>query len=64
MRSRRTKTARFEFDELDNEEQKMIQQAIKNSKRDSKRVERTVPEAPVFHPTIEEFKDPFAYINK
>jgi hypothetical protein len=60
----RRKTSRFEFDALDNEEQKLIQQALRNSKRETKRVDVTVPEAPIYHPTAEEFKRPLDYIMK
>lgn len=61
---RRIKTSRYEFDVLDNEEHRMIQQALENSKSEYKRVDIVVPEAPTFYPTIEEFKDPLAYIDK
>lgn len=63
----RTKTARFEFDSMDNDEQRMIQQAIRNSKKEFKRVEHAeliIPEAPTYYPTVEEFKNPFEYISK
>ena len=63
----RTKTSRFEFDSLDNDEQRMIQQAIRNSKKEFKRVEHAeliIPECPTYYPTIEEFKNPFEYISK
>jgi jmjN domain len=63
----RTKTSRFEFDSLDNDEQRMIQQAIRNSKKEFKRVEHAeliIPECPTYYPTIEEFKNPFGYISK
>lgn len=45
----------------------MIQQAIKNSKKEFKRVDHgalVIPDAPTYYPTIEEFKDPFQYISK
>lgn len=61
---RRVKTARFDTDTLDNNEQKLIQQAMKNSQKETKRVEIPVPDAPVFYPTVDEFKDPLSYINK
>jgi hypothetical protein len=64
MRARRQKTARFEFDDLDNEEQRLLQQAIKNSLKETKRVERTVPEAPTYRPTLEQFRDPYGYIKR
>ena len=60
----RKKTSRFEFDELDNEEQRMIQLAVRNSMKETKRATKTVPEAPTFRPTREEFKDPLQYIQK
>jgi hypothetical protein len=49
---------------LENEEQKLLQQAIKNSKRETKRIDIPVPDAPTLRPTIEEFKNPLTYINK
>ena len=63
----RTKTSRFEFDSLDNDEQRMVQQAIRNSKKDFERLEHTelsIPECPTYYPSVDEFKDPFAYITK
>lgn len=60
---RRTRTSRFDFDLLDNEEQKLIQQAIRNSQRDKRRVEYDIPMAPTFYPTVDEFRDPLAYIK-
>ena len=64
--SRRTRrrTSRFEFDGLDNDEQKLLQQAIKNSKKETKREERIIPMAPTYYPSTEEWRDPFLYIAK
>jgi hypothetical protein len=39
-------------------------QALKISKLDTKRVEVDIPDAPVFYPTVEEFRDPMMYITK
>eukprot|EP01041_Mallomonas_annulata_P010702 gene10702-22343_t len=61
---RRTKPIRFEFDSLENDEQRLLQQALQNSRKDMKREQISIPEAPVFYPTLEEFKDPMQYIQK
>ena len=37
-------------------------QALRKSLIDQKRIINTVPEAPVFHPTVEEFADPLEFI--
>ena len=42
----------------------MVQQALKNSLVDRKRVAVDVPEAPTYYPTLEEFANPFTYIEK
>lgn len=50
-----------------NEEERLFQQAIKNSRIDAQRptTDFTVPLAPTFFPTVEEFKgNPIHYINK
>lgn len=61
---RRVKVSRFEEDMLGNDEQRLLQQAIKNSLVDRKRVIVEVPSAPTYYPTLEEFKDPYQYIHK
>lgn len=82
---RRAKTCRFDFEILDNEEQKLIQQvsrkhrkhgkyailtwslffqAIKISRKETKRVEVPIQTAPTFYPTKEEFADAMTYISK
>jgi hypothetical protein len=60
---RRHKPSRFDFDDLDNEEQRLIQQAIKNSQIETQRITVDVPDAPTYHPTVEEFMNPLAYID-
>jgi histone demethylase JARID1 len=61
---RRIKPARFDFNFLDNEEQRFLQQALKISKMDKERKEIPIPEAPVFYPTEEEFLDCVGYVRK
>lgn len=39
-------------------------QALKVSKKDSKRVAVELPLAPVYYPTLEEFHDTLGYIQK
>lgn len=63
----RKKSISSSFESLDNNEQRMIQQAIRNSKIEFKRIEHaqvSIPDAPTYHPTVEEFKNPLEYISK
>ncbi len=39
-------------------------QALKISRKETCRKELEVPEAPVFYPTLEEFRDTLGYISK
>ena len=61
---RRVKTSRYEIDFLENEEQKHIQQAIKNSLIEKKRVDIPPSDAPTYYPTVDEFHDVLKYIRK
>ena len=64
VKRRRQKSLRLTYEATDNDEQRLIEQAVKNSLKDVARIDVPVPEAPVFHPSIEEFKNPIAYIRK
>ena len=45
-------------------EQKILQQAIVNSRKETTRMQIEIPEAPVFYPTVDEFKNPLGYIAR
>ena len=62
-RRRRVKTKTYDFEEEDNEEKRLLQLALKNSQLETTRVKHTLPPAPTFYPTVEEFKNPLAYID-
>jgi len=49
---------------VQNEEQELLQLALKNSLLETSRVQHDIPAAPVFYPTVDEFKNPLAYIEK
>jgi hypothetical protein len=49
-------------DDLDKEQLKILQQAIDNSRAENVPVTENIEEAPVFYPSIEEFKDPIKVI--
>jgi hypothetical protein len=66
-RARRARTQRrlFLVDErYDNEEERLFQQALKNSRTETRRLRIAIPEAPVFRPTEEEFRDPILYLKQ
>ena len=55
-------------EDLSTDEQLMIRQAIENSKLDTgisdEQEIASIPPGAVYHPTVEEFKDPLVYIAK
>ena len=60
---RRKSTNHFEFDSIQNEEQKLFQQALKNSTIDHFKQDLEIREAPTYYPSRIEFKDPLKYIR-
>ena len=64
QKRKRIKTNRYDFDPLDNKEERLLQQALANSRKDIRVEQIPVPDGPVYHPTVEEFKDPLKYIQK
>lgn len=60
---RRKTTNHFEFDSIQNEEQKLYQQALKNSTIDHFKQDLEIVEAPTYYPSINEFKNPLKYIR-
>uniref|UniRef100_A0A7S2BGH3 JmjC domain-containing protein n=1 Tax=Octactis speculum TaxID=3111310 RepID=A0A7S2BGH3_9STRA len=48
--------------DLDNEHLKLVQQAVENSRAENINVDVEIEEAPVFYPTVDEFRDPIKFI--
>lgn len=63
-RRKRFKTSRFAESDYHNEEQLILQKALANSRVDQRRqeVSTTIPAAPVYYPTAEQFCDPLSFI--
>ena len=64
QKRRRVPTQRFDVDDYENEDMALLNQAIENSRRETKRERVTIPEALTFYPTSEEFKNPLQYIAR
>ena len=60
---RRRQPAKDHDLDLDNEDLKILQQAIDNSRAENVNVDVHIEECPVFYPTVEEFVDPIKYIS-
>lgn len=60
----RKRVARYQAEDYEGsiEEERLVQQALKNSMKETRRVEFDIPNAPTMYPTAEEFKDPMKYI--
>lgn len=58
------KTSRFDVEDYENEDVLLYNQALENSRRETKRVHVAVPDAPTFYPSLQEFKDPLKYIAR
>jgi hypothetical protein len=64
---RRPRTPRREFEiegPSSREETRLLHQALKNSRTDTHLRREAIPDAPVFRPTLEQFRDPIAYIQQ
>lgn len=65
-REKRKRKAAQKFEPINNDELILLQQALENSKKETKRVNMAleVPEAPTFYPAEDEWKNPLEYISK
>mmetsp|Transcript_39100 Transcript_39100/g.66538 ORF Transcript_39100/g.66538 Transcript_39100/m.66538 type:complete len:574 (+) Transcript_39100:97-1818(+) len=50
-------------DDMDNQQIRNYQQSVENSRTENLSTDVEIEEAPVFYPTVEEFKDPIKYIS-
>ena len=63
---RRRAPAVFKNDgfDMDNEQLRLLQVAVENSRAENVAADVHIDEAPTFHPTVEEFQDPIKYISR
>ena len=62
-RRRRAPTA-FADSSMDNEQLRLLQVALENSRAESTAADVHIEAAPTFHTTLEEFQDPIKYISR
>ena len=63
-RRRAPVTYEDEDGEMDNEQLKLVQQAIENSHAENAAADVQIEQCPVFYPTVTEFQDPIKYISR
>jgi len=61
-RRRAPTTFRDDSADMSNEQLRILQQAVENSRAENVSVDVVIEEAPTYHPSVEEFKDPIKYI--